>query len=211
VKIVSIQESGPKKRTCFITFDNGLELRISKSVVGALGLKKGFECALAEDEFLLLIADTATRFGRKKAFDLIARRDYTVFEMRQRLERDGYDKKLTDELIAHLLRLDLLNDDRYIEGFCATRLQAGYGPHVIAQKLLQKGIKEDAVRDALVSYIEKEEFDLEESAREQIAKYDLSDHKESQRAFRKLVARGFNYGLARNVISGTRDVSSLVT
>jgi len=200
MKIVSIDESGPKKRARCLVFDDGLELTVSKDVASALGFHVGFECALDRSALLALISDTSAQYGRKKAFSLLARRDYTVFEMEQKLAWDGYSKDLVGELIVHLKGLNLLNDERYIEGFAATRLQSGYGPYLIMSKLLAKGISEERARVAISQYIEAEDFDLTESARARIEKYDLTQHKDRQRAFRTLVSRGFDCDTVRKAL-----------
>jgi regulatory protein len=208
MRIVSIEETGPKRRARCIHFDDGYELTTSGSVATALGLKVGFVCELSTESFYGLVGETAVQYARKRSYDLVAKRDYTTHELRQRLDWDGYDKDLIDELIKHLESLGLADDRRYAAQYCSTRLRAHYGPYAIVQKLAQKGIPPEVSEAAIALFIQDEDFDMKRSAQTCISKYDMRDNKERQRAFRKLISRGFDYDTAKYAITIGEDLAS---
>lgn len=142
--------------------------------------------------------------AKQRAVGLIARRDYTVFEITQKLTRDGYGNEVVKDAITHLKASGLLDDDRYTRLYCESRLRAGYGPYRIASKLLLKGIAEDRTREVLDRIMAEEEFDLFESARVIASRFCLDDPKERQRALRRLMSRGFDYGTAKQAIEAER-------
>jgi SOS response regulatory protein OraA/RecX len=156
-----------------------------------------------EEAFCVLVDQVARRTGRKRAFALVANRDYTVFEITQRLKWDGYADALVDELVVHLCEMQLLDDKRYTRNFCEGRLLSGFGPYVIIRKLVAKGIEEDDAKAALEVFLDEEGFDLDERAAHLIAKLDLSDPKQKQRAMRKLIARGYDYDCIKRVMART--------
>ena len=86
-----------------------------------------------------------------------------------------------------------------------SRLNAGYGPYVIAKKLGLKGIDEAATRDVIAGYIETEQFDVVLRAAELIRAVDHDDYKAQNRALRRLVSRGYDYQTAREAIAGCLD------
>ena len=209
MKVVSVSDTGAKRRAKQIIFDNGTELTTSKAVVKALRLEEGAEvqfpdgCETTQESecFKEILESTSAEQCKKRALALIAHRDYTVYELRQRLRWDGYPQGMIDGIITHVTELDLVNDERYVNRFCESRLNAGYGPYVIKKKLALKGIGEDIAHAAIDTYIEEEEFDIDARARLCIERFDLEDHKQRQRALRRLISRGFDYEVARRAMS----------
>ena len=200
MQVIAIDEMGLRKRGRSIRFDTGFEVATSQAVVKVLHIRVGTVCDSSEAEFIALIARNARECARKRTLDLMARRDYTSHEVAQRLCWDGYDEALAIELTNHLEDIGLLDDERYTYGFCATKLEAGYGPHVITAKLEQKGIEGQKVKDAIDAYIQNEQFNPVVSARMRIEDLDLDDQAQRQKALRRLVSRGFSYDVVREVL-----------
>ena len=84
---------------------------------------------------------------RKKAMDLLARREYSVYELADKLRTRGYDDDSVAEVVEELQRERLLSDERFVEAFVRQRLQAGSGPVKIRYELQQKGVRDELIDD----------------------------------------------------------------
>ena len=86
-----------------------------------------------------------------KAMDFLARREYSRQELQQRLLHRDYDyaPELVEQVIAQLVRENLLCDERFIESFIASRQQRGQGPVRIRAELRERGISEALIEQWL--------------------------------------------------------------
>jgi len=80
--------------------------------------------------------------ARKKAMDLLARREHSVAELQQKLVTKGHDADIVTEVLGQLEQEGLLSDDRFTEAFVRYRRKNGYGPHRIQSELRQRGVSE---------------------------------------------------------------------
>ena len=83
---------------------------------------------------------------RKKAMDLLARREHSEQELRRKLKTRDYDADEIDEVLRGLKQDHLLSDERFTEVYVNHRFNAGVGPLKIRYELRQKGIT-DALAD----------------------------------------------------------------
>ena len=80
---------------------------------------------------------------RNKAMDLLARREHSEQELRQKLQSREFDSQQIDEAIHSLLRDGLLSDERFTESYVNHRFNAGMGPVKIRYELRQKGVADE--------------------------------------------------------------------
>ena len=104
------------------------------------------------------MTETAERPGvevRRKAMDLLARREHSTAELRRKLRTREFDDGAI-ELVLEALRQDgLQSDTRFAESFVHQRFHAGIGPLKIAFELRQKGIDEALAEDCLALYADR--------------------------------------------------------
>ncbi|MFC3908702.1 recombination regulator RecX [Legionella dresdenensis] len=90
------------------------------------------------------------------AFDcavrLLARRDYSVYELTGKILQKGYSQEDTESAIAECQRLGLQSDSRFAEMICNARVRQGYGPLRIVQELQGKQVSRDIINAALAEY-----------------------------------------------------------
>lgn len=77
---------------------------------------------------------------REKALQLLARREHSFAELRQKLLSRQFPPDLIDELLAKLEARGDLSDQRYAEALASHRAKNGYGPAYIRQELREKGV-----------------------------------------------------------------------
>jgi len=88
----------------------------------------------------LAFPDTENKEIRRKAMDLLARREHSVAELRHKLLSKGYSEPAVDEQLRRLEQENLLSDQRFTEAYVSFRSKKGFGPVRIQQELKQKGI-----------------------------------------------------------------------
>jgi regulatory protein len=65
---------------------------------------------------------------RNKAMDLLARREHSEHELRQKLKLREFDSDEITAAIDSLQRDNLLSDERFTESYVSQRFNAGFGP-----------------------------------------------------------------------------------
>ncbi|MDO8915234.1 MAG: RecX family transcriptional regulator [Coriobacteriia bacterium] len=113
--------------------------RTSADVVKALGLRAG-HIEPAEDLAARIEAAEPT-FARDRAYRLLAYRDRTAHELRERLVEDGYPAALSAGIVADLTRVGLVDDDRYARTSARSLATVrGFGRNRILRELEAKGV-----------------------------------------------------------------------
>ena len=86
---------------------------------------------------------------RAKALELLARREHSRLELRQKLIRRGYPSDRVEPVLEQLAEERLLDENRYAELYACARADKGYGPLRIDRELRERGVPDDAVAAAL--------------------------------------------------------------
>jgi len=139
---------------------------------------------------------------RAHAMRLLARREYSVRDLRDRLcakwpGQDGISR-LADELVEALVMEGSLSDERFVESFVRSRLQRSQGPVKIRAELRKHQIPMDLVDAAL----EREMEDWVEYASAWLARHHEGALAYEDRAkfYRRLLNRGFSHEQAMRAL-----------
>jgi regulatory protein len=92
------------------------------------------------------------RAARAAALDALARRDYSIEELRRKLLEKGYDATVVAPLLEALRGEKLLDDRRYTENFVAYHAVRGQGPLRIGADLRRHGLPGSLVEECLEAY-----------------------------------------------------------
>lgn len=111
----------------------------SADVVKALGLREGhIEPA---DDLAARIEAVEPRLARERAYRLLAYRDRTAHELRERLAQDGYPPAVAAALVADLTRMGLVDDDRYARAAARNLATVrGFGSSRVLRELEARGV-----------------------------------------------------------------------
>ncbi len=90
------------------------------------------------------------------ALRLLNRRDYSSFEMGEKLRGKGVDRELAVRVVRKLEEKKLIDDQRFCENYVFFRLKKGYGKNRIFHELKGKGIGEELAREYLKGIDEME-------------------------------------------------------
>ena len=94
---------------------------------------------------------------RKKAMDLLARREHSRLELYQKLKQRQFEPDVINSELNKLLDEGLQSDERYAEAFLRSRIDKGKGPNIILSELSQRGIDE-LIASNVISNITDEEW-----------------------------------------------------
>ncbi len=139
---------------------------------------------------------------------MLARRELSDAQMRQRLARRGHDEEAIDGAVARLLEERALDDRRVAEAIA--RLETGIkgrGRHRVRRKIEEAGISSTIARQAIDAVFEHLDDDamltqaLEKRLR---GRPGIEDDRDAQRLYRGLLAQGFDSDRILRAISSRR-------
>ena len=81
------------------------------------------------------------------ALRLLARRDYSKFELRRKLKTKSGDDSVITALLVELSEQSLQCDRRFCESYVRYRSDAGMGPRRLAQELRARGIEDSLINE----------------------------------------------------------------
>lgn len=79
----------------------------------------------------------------------LARRDYSQYEITQKLKMKGYDLSEIEEVITDFVQAGYINDGRFAENYISWRRKKGFGPLHITLELEARGISKAVIADLL--------------------------------------------------------------
>lgn len=125
--------------------------------------------------------------------DLLARREHSGLELRQKLLLRYPDSALVIENVLQDLQTEMLqSDERFTESYVAMRRRKGYGPQRLRQELREKGIDPELAHNELAS-AEHDWFTQAQQVLRKKFPLPAREHKERAKHMRFLQYRGFNH------------------
>ncbi|MDZ7841436.1 MAG: regulatory protein RecX [Gammaproteobacteria bacterium] len=134
-----------------------------------------------------------------QAMRWLARREYSVHELRRRLQGKGYPAPAVDEALADLESRGLVSDRRFAESLVRSRVERGYGPLKITHELRAKGVDDSLIDEAVGDDDAYWGERLQEFWEKRYGRAP-DDYREWARQARALQARGFTAAQVRQVI-----------
>ena len=129
------------------------------------------------------------------AMNALARREHSEHELRNKLKRKtesaGLSEALIDEVIAALLKDDLLSDERFAYMLCRSRFNKGVGPVRLAHELDQHCIRSEWAEVAMAKYADAWLDHLQELNLRKYGEAPPEDYKAWTKRARFFQQRGF--------------------
>ncbi len=143
---------------------------------------------------------------RAFAYRLLGRREYSVFELGQRLRQKwaeaGDIDALAEELLEALQQENLLSDERFVESFVRSRVNRHQGPLKIKAALRDKGVSDSLISTGLEAHSgEWTDLAAESLERNHPGPIDFDTKK---KLYRRLANRGFTHAQAMDAINRLR-------
>jgi regulatory protein len=135
---------------------------------------------------------------RSFAYLLLGRREYSAWELNNRLRKKWPHEDSTAALVDQLCDEDLVSDQRYAESFLRSRVQRHQGPLKIRAALRGKHVSDRIIATALDTMSEQwRELAADWLRRQRITKLAYDDR---PRYYRRLMNRGFTHEQAMSAI-----------
>lgn len=126
---------------------------------------------------------------------LLARREHSRLELKNKLLSRGFDKDRIDRVLDDLAEQDWLSDSRFAECYARQRIEKGFGPNRIDYELRQLGIEnfdlQEIVTETAGSWLNV----LLEVYRKKYRQEDAITLSEWSKRSRFLLQRGFSGGM----------------
>ena len=136
-KITDMQIQKKNKTRANVYVDGEFAFALEMLTVMKLGLKIGQE--VAEERLSEAIFDSEKSVAFEKAMDYLGRGMKTAKQMRDYLEKKGYDNRVVEYVITKLKEYRYVDDDAYAKLY-VERNAATKGDRRLKQELIQKGI-----------------------------------------------------------------------
>ena len=95
--------------------------------------------------------------AKEKASFYCAQQDHCIFDIKKKLSQWGVDVTFYDDIIEYLIKENFINETRYSENFCLSKLhQNKWGRKKISYALSQKGIHNNDIQQGLAAIQEDE-------------------------------------------------------
>jgi len=143
------------------------------------------------------------------AYRILARRDHTRRELSGKLRRKGFSPRAVALAVRRCLDLGYLDDARTAGHMAADLVRRGYGPLKIRQTLIQKGLDDALIEQALSGVSRGDDLIL--AARRMLEKKrnrldrETDAWKRRQLACRYLAGRGFSMDVIDRVVADGFD------
>ena len=130
--------------------------------------------------------------ARNKAMDLLARREHSAHELRQKLKQREFDSDAIELALESLQEDNLQCDNRFAESYINHRSNAGLGPIKIVNELRQKGVDDSVIHQHMsVLTIDWDER-LEQQRLKKYGEDIPTDYAQKMKQARFLQNRGFS-------------------
>ncbi len=186
-----IEISGTRSR---VYLDGQPAFVLYKAELGKFRLEEGQE--VREADYRMIMEELLPRRVKLRSMNLLKSRDYTVWQLRNKLKQDGYPDKIIEEGIQYVSSFHYLDDFRYASDYIASN-EESKSRLQIERTLLQKGICRETVEGAWRQWEEKGGCqDEQEMIRRLLEKrhyqQETADDKEKRRVYAFLLRRGFS-------------------
>ncbi len=188
-----------KDGSALLRFSDSEYVRILAFSVTELSLHEGQQLSHG----LLEQIQSAGRFREiyKKSMDLLARREHSIWELRQKLRQRFPGFREVELVLLQLEEQKFLCDERFSLNFVRSRMaNRSWGAYRLRAELQQRGIAGQWIEQALAS--EVDESVLREKAEAFVRKSGFpTDPAAKRKLAQKLYQRGFSQELINQVLS----------
>ena len=197
-KITDMQIQKKNKTRANVYVDGEFAFALEMLTVMKLGLKIGQE--VSQERLSEAIFDSEKSVAFEKAMDYLGRGMKTAKQMRDYLDKKGYDSRVVEYVVAKLKEYRYVDDDAYAKLY-VERNAATKGDRRLKQELIQKGI---AVSRAEQYAVTDDEQALA-NATNLAAKYmknKIATVKTLANLQRYLLNRGYGFDVVNTIVRG---------
>lgn len=188
MEIIEIIELGSGRRR--IVLEDGSDFVLYKGEIQRLKLEAGVY--LTDQQLQEIRDEILVKRAKLRAMHLLEKRDYTQADLCRKLRENGYAEDVIREAITYVKSYHYVDDARYASVYIRAR-QNSKSRNQMRMELLQKGVDDELIRQALEDECGDSELELIERLLEK-KHYDpdMADQKEKQKVYQFLARKGFS-------------------
>lgn len=164
------------------------------------------EKKISEDTYCKIIEDVLTKRAKKRCLNLLQKKNYTEYKLREKLREGLYPAKIEEEAIRYVKSFHYIDDYRYACDYIFYHKDAETKKK-IEEKLKCRGIEQSVLQQAFAaSYDEGEDMQIElGQARKLLEKKHFdkenTDWKEKQKIYAYLMRKGISSSVIKKAMS----------
>lgn len=135
--------------------------------------------------------------------EMLSRRDHSIHEAREKLDRYGFDSNVISTTIDRGVSLKFLNDQRFATYFIESRKRRGWGRRKIELELKRKGVDLEGIPGYPDEFYSAE--DDSERAMVLLERKRVPESRAYEKLVRFLMAKGFDYSTASCAVKQKLD------
>ena len=202
-EITALSVQSKDKTRCNVYIDGRFSCGLSIAAAMTHRLKVGMQ---VDDGYLAEIQmDSDKDVALSKALSFVTATQKTKKQVRDYLAKKGYLPAVVNYVLDKMTDYKFLDDSAYASSYCQSAAKRK-GKKLIRLELLSKGVEEEDMDGALE---EVDEETQKETATVLVQKYmrgKLVDKETTQKAFRYLLSKGFDYEVAKAALATLVDV-----
>ena len=192
MKITALTKKGNNVLVCF---EDGEFVAVDYRTVLDYGLRKYDD--LDDDKKLKLISDSEFVKAKDSSFRILAKRQHSGYELRNKLLKKGYTKETIDRTLQAMQTGNYLNDEQFTKAYIDERLKRKkIGINKLKAELFKRGIARNIIEhnlsgiDLELSY--ENALSLAQRKTELLIKKGTEPNKIKQKVFAFLSSRGYD-------------------
>ena len=138
--------------------------------------------------------------ARTAALRCLARREYSVKELVNKLAAKGFERDVAADTVAKLAEQDLVNDGRFARALMRVRADRGYGPFRLEYELRQRGVDPELVSNSMDQLNENWKERLEQLVAKKYGERPIESANDWMKRANFLRNRGFGAELIHDVL-----------
>lgn len=195
---VEVQKKHDNRVSIFVDDEYYASMLLDTAV--KYGIKKDLE--MDEDALNKYIVESENQSALNKAMNYINTAFKTAKQIREYLNKKGYEKKTVDYVVDKLKEYDYINDKKYAELFIQYNRNK-YGINLLKTKLFEKGISKIVVDEVFLEY-EPSDDEIYNLLIKKIGKKTISNDLLTK-SIRFLSARGFKYEDIKKAVNRLKE------
>lgn len=210
-KITNVEVQKKNKNRVNVYIDEEFAFGCDAEIVYKYGIKKNNQ---VDAKQLMEIMEEENFIKCKTAALRIIERTYkTEKEIIDKLREKGYDEKSINRTIDFMEEYNLINDRKYTEMYLKDKIKV-QGINKIKYTLLRKGVCEEVIKDKITSISRDDEKEvalkLAQKKYSQITNREQDKYKISQKLYRFLASKGYDYDCINDVIKKVINIDSFM-
>lgn len=159
MEITSIEPVAGSKNRYLVCMDDASSFPLYVGELKKYQLKVGEE--IDEGVYLEIMQVLLPKRAKLRAMHLLQKKDYTEYQLREKLKSTSYPEKLIDEALDYVKSYHYVDDERYARGYVADCL-GRRSKKRIEQDLLSKGIDKEVIASVTLELLREVDGEVAE-------------------------------------------------